>query len=460
MNNIYDIVTSIVFGVLFLVFVFYTRRTSTFRSFAVSDNSMGFLLLFFSFSATFIGPGFSMALVSQGFSTGWFYLCVAGFYGIAKIIEGSFLAPRIRSQFSEAMSIGDIIAGKESHNNKWLHLLTGIVSLGLVIGFSTVLSKAGGEVMNNFFGISKPLGMVIMTSIVVLYSFFGGIKATILTDAVQFILFTVLMLVLFVLLFFHGTDIGEVSKETINISLVNIKSTSISQYFALISAWLFGEMLIPPTINRILSAKTKMISKKGLVCSGIFMIIWLFIMLSIGSMARSILPNSEGTEQLLLTIANQKLTFGLFGLFAVAIIGIVMSSQDSLINSSSIIFTNDIVAVFKNIGDKEKLLLARMSTLVVGVFSVVFALFMPSILEGLLLIYSLWAPAILIPLITSIYVKEKYGSAAIVAMISGIMTSLIWRHLAVNEHVPAIFVGMTISALSYWLVYSIKKIRT
>lgn len=454
MSNI-DIFTTSIFAIIFIIFIFLTRKTKTFTNFAVSDHSIGLLLIFFTFSATFIGPGFSMALVKQGFDSGFFYMLVAGFYGIAKIVEGGVFAPKIRTRFGHAFSIGDIIAGKESHNSKILHLFVGLVSFGLVIGFSTVLSKAGGEVMNSFFGISKPLGIIIMTGIVTIYSFFGGIKATILTDVFQFLLFTIIILILFIILFINGLNTEQLSFNVQNLTSSAFDTYSFSAIIGLIATWFFGEMLIPPTINRILSTKSEKISKKGLIYAGLFMIIWLFIMLFIGVIIKTILPDSESSEQLLLEAAKGKFKFGFWGIFAVSIIGIVMSSQDSLINSASVIFTNDIFNPVKAISNKQKLYLARVATIIVGIFSVVFAMYMPSILSGLLLVYSLWAPAILVPLFASIFLKKGSWLAAIISMIVGISISLIWRHSLLNNIVPAIFAGIIASAFAYLFVFKL-----
>ena len=287
MNNILDVSVAIILLIVLVVFIFYTRQTKTFKSFAVSNNSIGLFLIFLSFSATFIGPGFSLALVNQGFDSGYFYLMIAGFYGIAKIIEGLFLAPRIRNKFSGALSIGDVIAGKESHNNRLLHIIVGLISFGLVVGFSSVLSKAGGEVINNLFGFSKLASISLMTGIVIIYSFFGGIKATILTDAFQFILFTILICILLISLFVSNINMDQLSLNIESQTINAFNAINKSQIIGLISTWLLGEMLIPPTINRILATKSSIISRKVLIYSGIFMLIWLIIMLSIISIAGS-----------------------------------------------------------------------------------------------------------------------------------------------------------------------------
>lgn len=454
-----DVILAIIFALIFLVFVFLTRRTKTFKNFAVSDNSIGLFIIFMSFSATFIGPGFSMALVNQGHQTGYFYMIVASFYGIAKIIEGKYFAPIIRERFSNALSIGDIIAGEKSHNNKLLHITVGLISFGLVIGFSTVLSKAGGQVLNNIFAIPEPMGIIIMTSVVVLYAFFGGIKATILTDAFQFLLFTIIIIILFITFFLYDFGVEIATFELFQHTSSALSSISFFTILGLIITWFFGEMLIPPTINRILSTRSKIISKKGLIYSGIFMIIWLFIMLSIGMISKILHPEFDGSDQLLLIIAQKRLNFGLFGVFAVAIIAIVMSSQDSLINSASIISTNDIFNVIKPINDTKKLNVARIATLIVGVFSVIFAMYLPSILAGLLLIYSFWAPAILVPLFASIYKKRLSWLAAFLSILAGISTSLFWNKINLSEYVPTILAGLFFSAAVYYFVslFSHKK---
>lgn len=455
MKSYIDILTACIFTVIFFCFIFLTRKTKTFKNFAVSDNSIGLFLIFMSFSATFIGPGFSMALVNQGNKTGLFYLLIAGFYGLAKIVEGQFFAPKIRERFSDALSIGDIIAGKKTHNNKYLQILVGIISFGLLIGFSTVLTKAGGEILNGLFGITRSLGMIIMTSVVVFYSFFGGIKATIMTDAFQLILFFILFIFLYLSFFTKGITFDQISGNITTLTNNAFATTTVYQVIGLITTWFFGEMLIPPTINRIISTKSVVISKKGLIFSGIFMIIWLIGMLYLGVLAKSVYPDIEASDQLLIVIAKNQLNYGLYGVFAVAIVGIVMSSQDSLVNAGATVFTNDIYGVFKKLNDTHKLYLARTATILIGICSIIFALYLPSILEGLLLVYSFWAPAILVPLFASIFLHKWSWKSATASMLTGIVVSLVWGNFSISQYIPTIFAGLFFSCISYFIIFII-----
>ena len=197
-----DLIVTVIFGIIFLSFSIWIRNVKTIESFSVSSKNIGIFFLFTSISATFIGPGYSLSFVKEGFSTGYLFLFIAIAYAIQTIIIGIFIAPKIREKFTDSYSIGDIIGGKKSHNNLYVHIVAGVIAFSLTVGFSIVMAKAGGEILNNFLGIPSWQGIIILTFIVTAYTYFGGIKATIYTDTVQFILFVILipLLILFIII--------------------------------------------------------------------------------------------------------------------------------------------------------------------------------------------------------------------------------------------------------------------
>lgn len=327
------------------------------------------------------------------------------------------------------------------------------MGFGLLIGFSTVMSKAGGELLNNFLGINRNLGIVIITIVVIAYSSFGGISATIKTDSVQFILFIILIPVLIVFAIIGGNiDINSFTNAAHDLTNIGFSKYSGLEIFSFILAWFFGEALIPPTINRILSSKSSKTSPKAMLYSGFFMIVWLLLMLTIGVFA-NLLMDIEGNDQVLLNFASSYYKHGFFGIFTFAMIGVIMSSQDSLINSAATVFTVDVVGVYKGINDKQKIILARISTVVIGICSIVFAIYLESILKGLLLFYSIWAPSILVSLVFSIILKNPSWKSALTSIITGTITSISWTVLKEPLGIPSIFIGLIVSLLSYYSVH-------
>ena len=441
-----DLIIAIIFGITFLIFAIITRNVKSFASFSISNKDVSFLLIFASISATFIGPGFSLSFVRKGYETGFLFLVIGIAYGLQAILNGIFVAPKIREKFSDSYSIGDIIGGKKSHNNIFVHLLSGIIAFGLTVGFSVVMAKAGGEILNNFLGVPIWQGIIILTLIVTTYSYFGGIKATIYTDALQFVLFVLLIpsLILFII-FNNSFDYSSFYNNAISITQKGFLDISVITFIGLFVSFLFGETLIPPLINRILASKSKKISSKAFIYSGLFFFVWLFLMLFIGVFGYSVLE-SIPNDQILLELGNHYYNFGLFGLFSVAMIGIVMSSQDSLINSGATVFTRDIANVINRIRKmpdlslQKQLLFSKIATVLIGLFSVVFGMFIPSILEGLLFIYSIWAPSMLVILLASVFLNKHYWQAGLFSMISGILTSVIWNILKYDNFFPTILI--------------------
>ncbi|MCP4550986.1 MAG: sodium:solute symporter family protein [Bacteroidetes bacterium] len=443
------IVVLFILGYLF--FIYKTRKGNNYNNYAVAGRSVGILLLFLSMSALFTGPGWTLGLAQQGYSTGYFALFVASFYGLGKIIEGNLIAPKLRAKFKNSFSIGEVVGGKESHNKKIVQLTTGLISFGLLIGFSTIMSKSGGEILNSFLGIDKFIGVIIITGIVTSYSVFGGLKSSMLTDAFQFILIAVLIITLLVTLIFN-TDYSFQSfyDNALSKTLAEFKNQNTFNMIGLGITWLLGEMMVPPTVNGILSSKNSNTAKRAITFSGITMILWLFIMLTIGLLALPSLSLTTNSDQVLLEISKLFLNPIVYTLFSLALIGVVMSTQDSLINSASITFGKDILSPF-NLNIKQTYLYSRFVCVFVGVLSIVFSTYIPNIISSLLLFYSIWIPSMLVPLIFSVYKKNLNWQSAITSMISGIITGLIWSRFDITEYTPSIIGGLSVSLLAYIL---------
>ncbi|MBK8735299.1 MAG: sodium:solute symporter family protein [Saprospiraceae bacterium] len=454
MQNI--IITIFILG--YIMFIYKTRKSSNFESYSVADRSIGFFLVFASMCANYIGPGMTMGLTNEGFNNGYFPFFLVGFYGLGKIFEGYVFAPIIRNKFTNSYTLGDIIGGPNSHNNKIVKFVAGIISFGLVVGFCVIMSKAGGDILNSFLGIDQFLGTVIVTTLVMSYSIFGGIKSSMQTDLLQFCMF-VILLPLLIIVIIYSSKVNFSSFSTVSYDLTKtafLKSNGI-EVFGLIITWFFGEMLVPPTVQTILSSENSNTSKKALVYSGLFMLVWLLIMLTIGILGKASNISFSSNDKTLLELGKTFYPNGIFGLFAIAMVGVVMSTLDALINGASVIFAKDILGSTQNLEDKKILYFSRMAGLLIGVISILLAVYIPSIIGSLLFFYSIWVPSILAVTLFSIYFKKHYWQSALISMLSGVMVSIIWNLTPYKEQIPTIIIGIIISASFYLTTHLILK---
>ena len=121
-------------------------------------------------------------------------------------------------------------------------------------------------------------------------------------------------------------------------------------------------------------------------------------------------------------------------------------------NSASVALVRDIAELKWKLTDKQQLILGRIGTLGAAVIAILIAQVAPSILDGLLICYSIWAPSLLLPFLLGLYVKNTKSMAGWLAMLCGAAVSIVWQTLLKEPFgVPAILVGLAASLVG-WLI--------
>lgn len=452
----------LIFGILYFSFILFTRKKGNFEEYSVAGRGLGFFLIFSSLCASFIGPGWSMGLVREGFSRGMFLAYLLPLCGLGLILVGIFLVPRIRNKFNDIYSIGDLVGGIKSHNHKFVRLATGVFSLLFFGSITVAMSYAGGELVNNVFGFSKIWSIVIVTTIVICYSYFGGIRATIQTDSIQFVHFIILIPILAILILSEERFIWKDYIEA-----TSSKTTSAFDSHPIIVIFSFGVLwLLSSTgldsggLGRFLASKSNKVARNSTVAAGVFMAIWLALMVFIGSTGYYLYPELDNNDQVLLYIASEHFPGILYGIFIIAMLGVVMSSQDTVLNAGSIIFSEDIIDVLKPMKEKQKLKAAKLYTLLMGIICIIIASYLSSILEVIMIITEFYIPVMIPVIVFSILKKNFHWQAALISMFVGFISYIIWKQF-LSFLLPELVAALTLSTLSYFVSDYIlaKKLR-
>lgn len=429
--------------------VLFTRKARSMEDFAVGSRQIPGGIIFATLSATFIGPGYSMGLANKAGYNGYIWLLIFLAFSLQTLLVGYFVAPRLR-QFQNAYTLGDVMGYRYG---KLVKIISGILSVALSAGFVGVIAKAAGDIISSITGLPFLWAVILSTVIVIIYSTFGGIKTVIITDVLQFI---ILAISVPLILIFMGFDVGFselISKIPNNINSLSGHFPAIV-LFGLFLSFLLGETLIPPYANRALMAKDHKQAKKGFLMTGFFSIAWFFVCATIGILGSVLFPDADN---IYLTAMNTFLPVGLLGLAIAALMSIVMSSQDSILNAASVSFNNDILAVFsdKYKDDQKALRTSRLLNLLIGIVATIFAINVPGIVEALLYCYTLWAPTIVLPLIIATLKKDAKPIAGLAAIITGGLVTGIWEWGLGNPYqIPSLLVGVLANQVAFWLVQS------
>ena len=172
-------------AVMFWVTVFMTKKENNIEKFCVGNRNTGWMVSALSIAATWIWAPALFTSTENAYTKGfaglfWFLvpnvLCLILFIPFAK---------RIREEMPEGITLSGYMYGK--YRSKAVRN-TYLFQLGTLSTLSTgVQLLAGSKILSMLTGIPFAVMTIIMAAIAFSYSQFSGIKASILTDAVQMV---------------------------------------------------------------------------------------------------------------------------------------------------------------------------------------------------------------------------------------------------------------------------------
>jgi solute:Na+ symporter, SSS family len=403
-------------------------QCKNFDDFAIARGIIPWPVLMATAAATYMGGGATLISANLGSAFGYVIFWVQCGLAISFILSGFYLAPLLK-RYTGARTVADIIGLYSGHTPR---VTAGFLSLIFMVGILGTQIFSFGVVLNAFLNVPMTTGIIIGMGVVILYTMAGGLFAVIHTDILQFVILAIFIpLVLLIMTVQGSLQPG---------GMTAILSQVSADHFTLLGGWplpaflslffmlLLGETLSPYYTVRIFSSKSPIDAKKGLVIGGFFMLIFMFITASIGLLSSVIYPNIGG-DALFPTIIMQALPVGLSGIAIAALFAALMSTSDSTLAVSSVIFIEDILKPLskKEFTDDNLLKTSRILTLIIGVLTVFFCMQFKTILDIFYAIYPIWGSAMLVPAIASIIWRERVSPYAVFAsMIGGLVMAIIW----------------------------------
>jgi SSS family solute:Na+ symporter len=342
--------------------------------------------------------------------------------------------------------------------DKRCQVVAGVVSVVVCAALATVMAHAGGLVVCNIFDMPHWLAVAIVACVTALYTTFGGLRASVITDAFQFTAFAIVLpVVLLLALAFHlEGGVAGFGERAATATANGTGSMSLVEIIGLVTAFLLGETLIPPYANRALASKTTQVSRNGFVLAGLFSVIWFLVMISLGVVARGVVaPGTEG-DSVLLSLVKTIMPAGGYMLLMVISVSIVMSSFDSLMNAGAVALTQDIVRPFRGVSDATALNIGRVATVVIAAVAATGAVVVPSsIIDGLIRCYTIWAPAIPPALVLGLWLRRPRPLAGILSMVVGAGVAILLQVVQVivpaAQGIPVVIPALGAALLAYFV---------
>ncbi len=415
-----------------VVGLYYGRGVKTIQDYALGGRNFSTGALVATLVATAAsGSGFFIML-SKTYSDGFYYVIAGAGMAISFYITAIFFIPKMgeflgKTTIAEAM--GDLYG-------KHVRIIVAVAGTIGSMGIIAVQFKAFGNIFHYFLGFPEIFSILLAGSVVTIYSAFGGIRSVTFTDVLQFVTFGVAIPLVGLLIWHQLYETESFSvmaafeHPKFDISAVfNIgnpkmwEMVPIFLYFAM-------PMLEPTFCQRIFIGRNVAQVKKAFILAAVIFFLVRLSIEWIPFLVFNVDPNIPPNHLLSYIIDHYTYT-GLKGLIIISITALAMSTADSFINSSSVLFSNDICKPL-NIVTKNELIIPRIFAFALGVGSVVLALSATDLLSIILGAASFYTPIVVPPLGLTILGFRSSAKSVLIGMASGFVTVVVWNLLDIE----------------------------
>ncbi len=420
--NSFDVVIMIAYLLLLVVVgVIGSRRAKTSEDYVLAGRNLGFFMYFGCLGAVILGGASTIGSTKLGYEFGLSGMWLVVMLGLGIMLLGIFLAKRI-SKLS-VMTISEYLS-------KRFGVEAGLVSALIAATYAMMVSVTQvigmGTILNVLLGWNLNVSMLVGGGIVLFYTILGGMWSVTMTDIVQFVIMTIG--VFFIMLPLGLSKAGGWSSLQANLpdtyfTFTGIGGHQIFQYFLLFA---LGMVVAQDIWQRILTAKTIEVARAGTVAAGVYSLLYGIAVAIIGMCAFVILPGLEDTQNTFASMAVAILPSGVLGLVIAAVVSALMSTASGTLLASSTLVSNDIIKRFfkKDVTDQQYLKLSRIVTTVIGLLTIVCALWIQDVLVALDVAYAVLSGGIFAPVILGLFWKRATAKAAFYAIIASTVVIL------------------------------------
>lgn len=376
--------------------------------------------------------------------------------GFALILVGMFFASKLYKM--NLLTIGDYYRRRYGRGVEMFCSSFIIVSY---LGWVAAQIAALGLVFNLLTGgaMSVAQGMALGTTVVLVYTVYGGMWSVALTDFFQMILIVV---GLGVIAYFAAEMAGgadkvaayAASKDMLNFFPEN----SFHGWAFWISAaitMMIGSIPQQDVFQRVMSAKNERTAMLGPIIGGSFYILFAFVPMFIVVAALLIMPEvatgllAEDPQKVLPTLVMEHMPLWLRVLFFGAVLSAVMSTASATMLAPSTTFVENILKNFRPLTDRQELRAMRVTLFFFAIAVFVYSLKMEgtSIYDMVAMAYQFPVVGAFWPLVAGLYWKRATQQGAVWSITFGLMVWLILSATPLGEVVPSVLGGFIAAGL-------------
>lgn len=429
-----------------------TKKIKKQDDFVLAGRKMGYTLTIGMLVSIMIGTSATMGTAAMGYDFGmvlvWQALAILAGYIVVGLI-----AKKLRK--TGKWYIPDIMEERYGRSAKVFTSIILILAVTAIFGAQVIAMGIIFNMVGNPLGISYSVAITIVGAILVLYTMFGGMYAVAYTDIIQFSIILLLFVVILPKFILSDSPTLEAIQFSVDPDLWSIW-TGLPLLFVLglIFTYLPGIIIDQTIWQRMMSAKDENVAKYSSFISGGIFLFYTIVILFFGIVASAVIPNLANKDEVIPQLIIQYLPNGLIGIGLVAILAVAMSTASSTILIAGVITTKDLIPSItkKQIPAQKEVKVLRITTLVLGIGGILFALTFSGIFYIMMMAYAIFTATLFFPIIFALYWKKATKAGAFWSILISSMVLITLYALDKPFDVEPILPAIVLNALLMWSI--------
>lgn len=446
MISIQTLVTFVVYFIFLMgVGIYFYKKTSNVEDYLLGGRGMGSWVTALSAQASDMSGWLLMGLPGAVFLGGIKESWIAIGLFLGTLVNWMIVSPRLRvyTEKTSSMTLSTFFEERFKDPTGLLRTLSAVITLIFFTFYASSGLVASGKLFESMFSIDYKVAVITGTIVIVLYTFLGGYLAVAWTDFFQGALMFVAILLVPVLAYKHvgGAEAIKATMAAKEISLGLFKTGGQTITLAAIistMAWGLGYFGQPHILVRFMSIKSIKELPKSITIATVWVFISLFGAIAIGLISIPMFAEmgSGDAEKVFIFMIAKLFNPWLGGILLAAILSAIMSTIDSQLLVSSSALTEDFYkkVIKKDASEKELIFIGRVCVLLISIIALVLALSPKNTVLGL--VSYAWGGfgAAFGPLvIMALFSKKTTWQSALVGMLVGTITLVVWKNLGLGS---------------------------
>jgi solute:Na+ symporter, SSS family len=402
------------------------------KSFFAAGGAVPWWISSLSLFMGFVSAGTFVVWGSIAYTSGWVSISIQWTMSLAGFLVGFLIAPKWHK--TRSLTAAGFISDRLGVN---IQKAYSYIYLSIMVFMTGVYLYSVSRILEVSTGISLYYAIAILGFIVILYTSLGGLWAVVVTDTLQFVILTAAAIIVVPLSlekvggihqflhllpsegFFNFTNHEYTWSFLIGFGLYN--------FFYLSGQWGF--------VQRYTSVATPKDSRKVGWIFGLLYVISPIIWMLPPMVYRALNPELTGLqdEGAYLMVCKEVLPAGILGLMLISLVFATTSSVQGVLNISAGVITNDLFkARFPACSEKRLMQVAKLSTFIFGLITILIALLVPVMggaKEVVLSVAALTGCPLYMPLIWSLFSNKQTGKTALTITLVSLFVTLSFKFL-------------------------------